>query len=66
MAQTDRQTNTQTHGHDDSMTELAQWGRFSENWQCEVRGWQFGGFCKGLQLARRVSVPKGDTPSSLL
>ena len=27
----DKQTHTQTNGHGDSMTELAQWGRFSEN-----------------------------------
>ena len=26
-----RQTNTQTDGHSDSMTETAQWGQFSEN-----------------------------------
>ena len=25
------QTDTHTHGHGDSMTEKAQWGRFSEN-----------------------------------
>ena len=31
MAQTDRQTHTHTDGHGDSMTESAQWGRFSEN-----------------------------------
>jgi hypothetical protein len=30
MAQTDRQTDGQI-GHGDSMTESAQWGRFSEN-----------------------------------
>ena len=28
---TNKQTNTQTDGHRDSMTESAQWGRFSEN-----------------------------------
>ena len=28
---TDRQTDTQTERHDDSMTETALWGRFSEN-----------------------------------
>ena len=28
---TDTQTNKQTNGHADSMTESAQWGRFSEN-----------------------------------
>ena len=32
MAQTDKQTDKQTDGHGDSMTELAQWGRFSENY----------------------------------
>ena len=31
MAQTDRQTNIKTDGHGDSITESAQWGRFSEN-----------------------------------
>ena len=31
MAQTNRQTEKQTGGHRDSMTESAQWGRFSEN-----------------------------------
>ena len=30
MVQTNRQTNRQTDGHGDSMTESAQWGRFSE------------------------------------
>ena len=30
MAQTDRQTDTQTHGHGDSMTNSAQWGRVGE------------------------------------
>ena len=29
--QTEKQTNKQTDGHCDSMTELAQWGQFSEN-----------------------------------
>ena len=33
MAQTNRQTNRQTDGHGDSLTELAQWGRFSENYE---------------------------------
>ena len=27
----DRQKDTQTHGHGNSITELAQWGRFNEN-----------------------------------
>ena len=27
----DKHTNRQTHGHCNFMTELAQWGRFSEN-----------------------------------
>ena len=31
MAQTDRQTDRHTHGHGDSMTNLAQWGRVGEN-----------------------------------
>ena len=31
MAQTSRQTSGQTNGHGNSMTELATWGRFSEN-----------------------------------
>ena len=33
MAQTDRQTQTDrhTHGHGDSMTNSAQWGRVGEN-----------------------------------
>ena len=31
MAQTDRHTNKQTFRQGDSMTELAQWGQFSEN-----------------------------------
>ena len=31
MAQTNRQTHTQTDRHGDSMTKSAQWGRFSEN-----------------------------------
>ena len=31
IAQTDIQTDIQTHGYGDSMTELAQWGRFHEN-----------------------------------
>ena len=31
MAQTDRQTDNLTNGHGDSMTESAQWGKFSEN-----------------------------------
>ena len=30
MAQTDRQTDTQTDGHGDSMTNSAQWGRVGE------------------------------------
>ena len=28
---TDRQTDRQTHGHGNSLTELAHWGLFSEN-----------------------------------
>ena len=31
MAQTDTQTNRQTDGHGDSMTNSAQWGRVGEN-----------------------------------
>ena len=31
MTQTNRQTEPQTDGHGDSMTESAQWGQFSEN-----------------------------------
>ena len=31
MAQTDTYTHRQTHGHGDSMTNLAQWGRVGEN-----------------------------------
>ena len=30
MTQTDRQTDTHTHRHGDSMTESAQWGQVSE------------------------------------
>ena len=31
MAQTNKHTNRQTDGHGDSMTESAQWGKFSKN-----------------------------------
>ena len=32
MAQTNRQTDRQTHGHGDSMTNSAQWGRVGESY----------------------------------
>ena len=44
----DRQTDRQTHGHGDSMTESAQWGRFSE----KCCGFEVGE-CKAKKLQQQ-------------
>ena len=42
------QTDTPTHGHGDSMTNLAQWGRVGENYACPYWQEYIGLECKSF------------------